>query len=253
MNTFARSGTAALAAALTFTLAACGGATSTATSTTPPASTTSAAGGSATGTSSAMMTSPMMSGQASAMMSAPAASADHNAADLSFAQQMIVHHQGAVEMADLAPTRAANQQVKDLAIKIKAAQAPEIEQMTGWLTLWGAAMSTSTSASTTSDDGMDHGGMSGMGKEGEMSTGATGMAMPGMMSDAQMQELTAATGADFDRLFLDLMIVHHQGAIEMADTQIAEGSNPAALALAESIKTSQTAEIAEMQQLLQTL
>ena len=114
-------------------------------------------------------------------------------------------------------------------------------------------MSTSTSASTTSDDGMDHGGMSGMGKEGEMSTGATGMAMPGMMSDAQMQELTAATGADFDRLFLELMIVHHQGAIEMADTQIAEGSNPAALALAESIKTSQTAEIAEMQQLLQTL
>ena len=86
-----------------------------------------------------------------------------------------------------------------------------------------------------------------------MSTGATGMAMPGMMSDAQMQELTDATGADFDRLFLELMIVHHQGAIEMADTEIAEGSNPAALALAESIKTSQTAEIAEMQQLLQTL
>src|SRR6478672_7156129 len=139
MNTFARSGTAALAAALTFTLAACGGATST-----------------ATGTPSAMMTSPMMSGQASAMMSAPAASADHNAADLSFAQQMIVHHQGAVEMADLAPSRAANQQVKDLAARIKAAQAPEIEQMTEWLTLWGAAMSTSTSASTTSDDGMDH-------------------------------------------------------------------------------------------------
>jgi uncharacterized protein (DUF305 family) len=250
MNTFARSGAAAFAAALTFTLAACGGTSSTATSTTPPASTTSAAGGSATGTPSAMMTSPMMSGQTSAMMSTPAASADHNAADLSFAQQMIVHHQGAVEMADLAPSRAANQQVKDLAIKIKAAQAPEIEQMTGWLTLWGAAMSTSTSASTTSDDGMDHGGMSGMGKEGEMSTG---MAMPGMMSDAQMQELTDATGADFDRLFLELMIVHHQGAIEMSDTQIAEGSNPAALVLAESIKTSQTAEIAEMQQLLQTL
>ena len=249
MTTFARSAAAALAAALTFTLAACGDTSSTATSTSPAASSTSA-GGSASGAPSAMMTSPMMSGQASAMMSPPAASADHNAADLSFAQQMIVHHQGAVEMADLAPTRAANQQVKDLAIKIKAAQAPEIEQMTGWLTLWGAAMSTSTSASTTSDDGMDHGGMSGMGKEGEMSTG---IAMPGMMSDAQMQELTDATGADFDRLFVELMIVHHQGAIEMSDTEIAEGSNPAALALAESIKTSQTAEIAEMQQLLQTL
>ena len=93
----------------------------------------------------------------------------------------------------------------------------------------------STTASTTGD-GMDHGGM---GKEGEMSTGATGMAMPGMMSDAQMQDLTDATGADFDRLFVELMIVHHQGAIEMSDTEIAEGSHPAALALAESIKTSQ--------------
>ena len=252
MNTYARSGAAALAAALTFTLAACGGTSNTATSTSAAASSTSAAGASATSTPSAMMTSPMMSGQTSAMMSPPAASADHNAADLSFAQQMIVHHQGAVEMADLAPSRAANQDVKDLAAKIKAAQAPEIEQMQTWLTAWGAAMPTSTAASTTDDGmgGMDHGGMSGMGKEGEMSTG---MAMPGMMSDAQMQELTDATGADFDRLFVELMIVHHQGAIEMSDTEIAEGSNPSALALAESIKTSQTAEIAEMQQLLQTL
>ena len=252
MNTFARSGAAALAAALTLTLAACGGTSSTATSTSAAASATSAAGGS-TSAPSAMMTSPMMSG--SAMMAPPAASAEHNAADLAFAQQMIVHHQGAVEMADLAPGRAANQQVKDLAARIKAAQAPEIEQMTGWLTLWGAAMTTSAAASSSDDGmgGMDHGGMSGMGEDGEMSSGAgTAMAMPGMMSDAQMQELTGATGADFDRLFLQLMIMHHQGAIEMSDTEIAQGSNPAALALAESIKTSQTAEITEMQQLLTT-
>lgn len=255
MNTIARSGAAALAAALTFTLAACGGTTSTATSTSATASATSAAAASATGTPSAMMTSPVMSGPASAMISQPLASGDHNAADLMFAQQMIVHHQGAVEMADLAPSRAANQQVKDLASKIKAAQDPEIEQMTGWLALWGAAMSTSTAASTTTDDGMGgmNGGMSGTGSSGEMSAGATGMAMPGMMSDAQTQELTAATGAEFDRLFLQLMIVHHQGAIEMADAELADGSNPAALALAESIKTSQTAEITQMQQLLQTL
>jgi uncharacterized protein (DUF305 family) len=252
MNTLVRSGAAALAAALTLTLAACGGTSGTATSTSAAASTTSA-GGSATSPPSAMMSgSPMMSGSA---MMAPAASAEHNAADLAFAQQMIVHHQGAVEMAELAPSRAANQQVKDLAARIKAAQAPEIEQMTGWLTLWGAAMST-TSAATTDDGmgGMDHGGMSGMGTSVPMSAGGdSGMAMPGMMSDAQMQQLTDATGADFDRLFLQLMIMHHQGAIEMSDTEIAQGSNPAALALAESIKTSQTAEITEMQQLLTTL
>jgi uncharacterized protein (DUF305 family) len=254
MNTFARSGAAALAVALTFSLAACGGTSNSATSTSPAASPTVAAGSS--DTASAMMSSPMMSGQGSAMTSQPPASADHNAADLSFTQQMIVHHQGAVEMADLAPTRADNQQVKELAITIKAAQTPEIEQMTGWLTLWGSAMSTSNSASTTSDDGMDdmnHGGMSETGSTGEMRTGPTGMAMPGMMSDAQLQELTAASGAEFDRLFLQLMIVHHQGAIEMADTEIADGSNPAAVALAKAIKASQTAEIAEMQQLLQTL
>ena len=147
MNTFARSGAAALAAALTLTLAACGGTSSTATSTSAAASSTSAAGGSSTTPPSAMMTGPMMSGSASAMMPPPAASAEHNAADLAFAQQMIVHHQGAVEMADMAPSRAANQQVKDLAARIKAAQAPEIEQMTGWLTLWGAGMSASTVAS----------------------------------------------------------------------------------------------------------
>jgi uncharacterized protein (DUF305 family) len=252
MNTFARSGAAALAAAITFTLAACGGASSTTTSTSPAASSTSA-GGSAAGTPSAMMTSPMMSGQVSATMSAPAASADHNAADLSFAQQMIVHHQDAIEMADLAPSRAANQQVTDLAARIKAAQAREIEQMTGWLGLWGASMSTSAGASA-SDDGMGGMDMGGMGKEGEMSSGASsGMAMPGMMSDTQMQELTDATGADFDRLFLQLMIVHHQGAITMAGTEKLQGSNPAALALAESIKTSQAAEITEMQQLLNNL
>ena len=73
-----------------------------------------------------------------------------------------------------------------------------------------------------------------------------------MMSDDQMAELTSASGAEFDRLFLQQMIVHHQGAIDMADTEIAQGNNTAALTLAESIKTSQAAEIAVMQQLLQS-
>jgi len=250
MHTFARSGAAALTAALAFTLAACGGTTSTATSASTTPSTTSA--GAATGT---MMSEPMMSGSGSTMMSttAAAASSEHNAADLTFAQMMIVHHQGAIAMAELAADRAANTQVKDLAARIEAAQGPEIQQMQSWLTAWAAA-SGSTAASTTSDDGMDHGGMSGMGKEGEMSSSAaTGMSMPGMMSDTQMQQLTDASGAEFDRLFLEMMIMHHQGAIEMANTELAEGSNPEALALAESITTSQTAEITEMQQLLQSL
>ena len=81
----------------------------------------------------------------------------------------------------------------------------------------------------------------------------TTMSMPGMTSDADMQQLAAASGTEFDRLFLQQMIVHHQGALEMADTEIAQGSNAAALALAQSIKTSQTAEISEMEQILHTL
>ena len=79
------------------------------------------------------------------------------------------------------------------------------------------------------------------------------MQMPGMMTDQQMSQMTAATGAEFDRMFLEMMIIHHQGAVQMAETEISEGTNPDAKALAESIKTSQTKEIATMQQLLQTL
>jgi len=252
MNMFARSGAAALAAALTLTLAACGGTTTTTGSSSAAATTTTAAAGSTTSTPGAMMP-----GSGSAMMSAAPSTGDgqHNAADLAFAQQMIVHHQGAIEMADLAPTRAASQSVKDLAVRIKAAQGPEIEQMQGWLTSWAAAMPSSANASSSEDtSGMDH-GMSGMGKEGEMTSGGvtTTMSMPGMMSDADMQQLTAASGTEFDRLFLQQMIVHHQGALEMADTELAQGSNTAALALAQAIKTSQTAEITEMQQMLQSL
>ena len=252
MNMFTRSGAAALAAALTLTLAACGGTTDTSGSSSATTTAASAATGSTTSTPGAMM-----SGSGSAMMSAAPSTADgqHNAADLAFAQQMIVHHQGAIEMADLAPTRAASQSVKDLAVRIKAAQGPEIQQMQGWLTSWAAAMPSSTNASSSEDtSGMDH-GMSGMGKEGEMTSGGvtTTMSMPGMMSEADMQQLTAASGTDFDRLFLQQMIVHHQGALEMADTELAQGSNTAALALARSIKTSQTAEITEMQQMLQSL
>ena len=157
----------------------------------------------------------------------------------------------AIETADIVLMRSDPLDVP-VALRIGRGTVRKMRQNLGWVTLWGAAIST-TSASTTDDSagGMNHGGMSGTGTSGQMSTGA--MAMPGMMSDTQMQELTAATGAEFDRLFLQLMIVHHQGAIEMADTELAQGSNPAALALAESIKTSQTAKITQMQQLLNTL
>ncbi|MGS0685436.1 DUF305 domain-containing protein [Nakamurella sp. GG22] len=252
MIRLARSGAAVLAAAFMTTLAACGTTTDSGSSSgtsASNASTASSAAAQSNGTSSTAMMSTSSS-------SSSGISSEHNAADLTFAQSMIVHHQGAIEMSDLAATRASSEQVRELAARIKAAQGPEIERMQAWLAAWGAAMTTSSASSSSDDEmgGMDHGGMSGMGTEGPMTgSDGAGMSMPGMMTDEQMQQLTDASGAGFDTMFLQMMIAHHQGAIEMSDTELADGSNPDALALASAIKTSQTAEISEMQQILETL
>ncbi|MEV4020434.1 DUF305 domain-containing protein [Nonomuraea angiospora] len=168
--------------------------------------------------------------------SAPAATtasaspaAAFNDADVMFAQMMIPHHQQAVEMADLAGTRAADKEVKELAAKIKAAQDPEIQTMKGWLTAWGKPM-----PSEGMDHGMDHD-------------------MPGMMSEDDMKKLEAAKGGAFDRQFAELMIAHHNGAIQMARTEQAQGSNAEAKELAKTIETAQQAEVAQLREILDRL
>jgi uncharacterized protein (DUF305 family) len=160
-------------------------------------------------------------------------SAAHNAADITFAQQMIPHHQQAVAMAQLAADRAANDEVKQLATRIQGAQDPEITQMQSFLTAWGA-----TAAAPTGDMGGMH------------DAGGTMSAMPGMLSDNQMSQLRQATGAPFDRAFLQMMTAHHQGAIQMAQTELADGQNPDAKALAQKIITAQQGEITQMRTLL---
>jgi uncharacterized protein (DUF305 family) len=158
----------------------------------------------------------------------------HNAADIKFAQQMIPHHQQAVQMADLASTRASNADVKQLALQIKAAQDPEINLMKGWLGQWHQPT----------------GDMSGM----SMGSGSSEMAsMPGMMSDADMTKLAAANGADFDKQFLTMMIGHHEGAITMAKDELANGQYGASKDLAGRIITSQQAEITRMDALIKTI
>jgi len=152
---------------------------------------------------------------------------DHNQADVTFAQGMIPHHAQAIAMAQLAPDRAQSPQVKDLARRIEQAQGPEIETMTSWLQSWDAEIP------STAESGGDHGG-----------TGA------GMMDPQQMQQLEQATGAEFDRLFLQMMIRHHEGAVDMAQTELANGQDPAAKQLAQQIIDTQQAEIQEMQALL---
>ena len=154
--------------------------------------------------------------------------AQFNDADVTFAQSMIVHHEQAVEMATMAEERASSPEVKQLAEKIAAAQGPEIDTMTGWLEDWGQEVS-SDSMSGMDDSGSD---------------------MSGMMSDDDMESLGAATGTEFDQMFLTMMIEHHTGAIEMAQTEQQDGENPDAVALAEKIEADQTAEKAQMEDLV---
>lgn len=243
----------AAAATSVVLLAGCG--------TSTPAVSNSAAS-SATGTAGPMPTSvmsPMMSGampsvggMSTAGMPMPAQPAGpHNQADITFTQQMSVHHQGAITMADLAATRASSSKVKTLAVHITAAQAPELKEMAGWLAAW---------APDTDMNGMPNKTAASMGGMGGMASGVAGSgtsgapsAMPGMMTDAQMAQLMAATGTAFDKLFLQMMIVHHQGALTMAKAETAQGQNPAALTLAKSIIASQTAQITQMQDILKTL
>lgn len=159
---------------------------------------------------------------------------DHSAADMfnnadeTFLMEMIAHHEQAIEMADMVLDEdGVDEQVTELAQKIKAAQGPEIETMKSWLDDWGMEFVDSGM------EGMDHSG--------------------GMMSDDDMALLENVTGADASRVFLELMIEHHQGAIVMAQRQLDNGVNPDALELAQAIIDDQTAEIAVMQALLAEL
>ncbi|WP_432831327.1 DUF305 domain-containing protein [Dactylosporangium sp. CA-092794] len=167
-----------------------------------------------------------------------------NNADAMFVQMMIPHHEQAVEMADLARTKAADPDVERLAAKIGAEQTAEIATMKGMLTAWGRP--------TTMPSCPMHCMPSGMMPHGMMPSGMmpSGMpSMPGMMSGADLAKLNAATGGDFDRLFLQMMITHHQGAIMMAQAEQAHGTNPDAREFAGRIVKTQQAEIVAMRRL----
>ena len=152
----------------------------------------------------------------------------HNSADISFAQEMIQHHRQAVEMAELADGRAASKDVNSLAARIKGAQDPEIKKMSGWLTAWGEDVPAE---------------MSGMGHDMSSS-------MPGMMSAGDMDELKKASGDDFDKQFLAMMVKHHEGAVEMGRNEKADGKYGPATRLAADVVTAQTTEIEQMNKLL---
>ncbi|MEU4647449.1 DUF305 domain-containing protein [Nocardia fluminea] len=153
------------------------------------------------------------------------ASTDFNAADVSFLQMMYPHHAQAVEMAKMVPSHTQNQQLIALAAQVEKAQAPEMQQITDLLAGFGEPAPSATEG---------HGGHD----------------MPGMMTDAQMSGLQAANGADFDRQWLEMMIAHHEGAVEMAQTELNAGVNPQARQLATKIVADQEAEISTMRGML---
>jgi uncharacterized protein (DUF305 family) len=161
-----------------------------------------------------------------------------NSADVTFATDMIPHHAQAIEMVTLTDTRTLDPEVKALADSLRDAQAPEVETMVDWLTAWGEEIPETSIDHTNA--GHDMSAMPSM----ESSD------MPGMMTADDMQALEDASDTDFQNMWLDMMIEHHQGAIEMARTEQAEGESPDALSLAESIETSQQAEIEQIKQLL---
>lgn len=151
---------------------------------------------------------------------------DHNVADTTFAQMMIPHHAQAVEMSDIIlKKKDIPAEVTTLATQIKAAQAPEIEKMTGWLKTWNESATPSAGAHS-------------------------GHNMSGMMSAEDLSKLESAQGVAAARLFLTQMIAHHEGAVMMAKTEESGGQNPEAVELSKAIITAQEKEIQEMKDLL---
>ncbi|GGY24152.1 DUF305 domain-containing protein [Streptomyces djakartensis] len=161
-----------------------------------------------------------------------------NDADVMFAQMMIPHHEQALEMSELADGRASDAEVKALVADIEKAQDPEIRTMRSWLKAWGKPESAEEGM-----PGMDHG-------SGGMDHGA---GMSGMMSEGDMKKLQAAKGTEFDRMFAEMMIDHHEGAITMAEGEQKNGRNATAKKLAADVVKTQSAEVAKLEKILDRL
>ena len=164
--------------------------------------------------------------------------ADHNTADVRFATEMIPHHAQALRMVDMAEGRDLTPEAEQLMAGIEAAQTPEIEQMSRWLEEWDQPVPDSSGMGPMGGDA-DMGDMDHMGD------------MLGAMSEEALAELDGAEGTVFERMWLQMMIEHHEGAIEMAEVELGEGEHEGTLDLASSIIESQRAEIELMESMLE--
>ncbi|CAM3096790.1 DUF305 domain-containing protein [Saccharomonospora xinjiangensis] len=164
----------------------------------------------------------------SATRNAPSSTAeagsDHNGSDVEFVGGMIPHHEQAAVVAGLASERASSPEVKDLAERIASANEAELDQLLALPKLWGVEVTPGTA-----NDDHDH---------------------SHLMSEETFQRLEQSTGPDFDTLWLENMIEHHEGAVEMAEAQLRDGKDPLASMYAQDIVDRQSKEIDEMKALL---
>ncbi len=159
--------------------------------------------------------------------------------DKMFVQMMVPHHAQALDMCELARTRAQDEQVVAVARRITGAQGPEILTLSSWLQSQGVEVPESMEDIT--------------GHEAHHGNHGHDMAMPGMLTDREMRQLRSARGAEFDRLFLRRMIQHHQGAVVMADSELTTGREQMAMEMAGEIQAGQAAEIQRLREILARL
>lgn len=171
---------------------------------------------------------------------------DTNSADAGFARDMQVHHAQAVEMSMIVRDQADDNVLRAIAYDIATTQQHQVGQMYSWLESWGLPQSTAAPRMQWMADAGHHSG------NGESMLTEEGM-MPGMATPQQMEELSAVTGEDAERLYLELMIAHHMAGVEMAQAGVDLAGQQRVRRLAETMVTSQRFEIEAMQDLLDNL
>lgn len=159
---------------------------------------------------------------------------EFNDADVAFVTDMIPHHAQATEMVNMARGHDLDPEVQQIADSILAIQTREIEAMVDWLNAWDQPVPATAQDHAHAD-----------GEAAEMDAD-----MPGMMGEEEMADLEAAHGGEFQTMWLEMMIEHHEGALEMARTEIEDGAFPDTVRMAKDIESSQAAEIKKMQALL---
>ena len=165
--------------------------------------------------------------------------------DAGFARDMSRHHLQAVEMANLALTRSQDTEVRQLAFDISSTQTNQVGRMQGWLSMWGLSLSSGDTMAWMADDAMAGHDMS-----HTDGADADGAVMPGMATETELAQLRTLSGTPFDVMFLQLMIRHHQGGLEMAEHGRDHADVDVVAGLARSIAETQTAETTTMEAML---